>query len=309
MASPNTHILTSDMLIIKELSPLFFVGDAISHITSLFEQVGITSARLDAEVLISHILQTDRTGLYLKTRTPLTNDAWRGIIALSEKRACGIPIAYLLRKKEFYSLDFFVDDSVLIPRPETEILVQETSQILELLPRNKEKPLLALEVGAGSGAISVALACNIDNLKIIATDISSSALAVARKNINHHRLSDTISFLCGNLYDPIRDLNQFDCIISNPPYVSTKEMSSLPTEVKNEPHVALYGGDEGLDVILPLVLNASRYLKPEGYVLFEIGATQNRKIKKMLSTSITLELLYIREDYSGVPRVVVAKRK
>jgi len=226
--------------------------------------------------------------------------------AFLKRRAKGEPVAYITGKREFWSLELEVTPDVLIPRPETEILVEHAINIL----KERESPLI-LDIGTGSGAIAIALAKEIKDAFIWATDISERALEVAKKNAKKHDVENRIYFLKGDLFDAIRDKNiKFHLIISNPPYVSEKEYKELPREIKDwEPKRALFGGEDGLFFIKRIVRNSPIFLYPGGYLLIEISPTQVDKIKKLIEKTSCFESIKFLKDYSGRFRAINARKK
>jgi len=193
---------------------------------------------------------------------------------------------------------------VLIPRPETEFLVSEA--LMDIRMKKLSTPDI-LEIGTGSGAIAVSLASSIEDGDITATDISEDALEITKKNCERHDTFSLVTPIPGDLYEPVAG-RRFDLIISNPPYLTDTEMETLPLEVKNEPRIALAGGSHGLDVISPLIAGASEHLNEDGCLIIEIGATQKDQVVDLVDNSDHLKLCHVRQDYAGLPRVVVARK-
>ena len=277
-----------------------------------FEEKGINdNPRLDAELLLAHTLNLKRIDLYLSFDRVL-NDQERAIFkGLIKKRASHEPVAYILGKKEFMSFAFKVTPEVLIPRPETELLVEEVLRVI----RNSKFEIRnskLVEIGTGSGNIAVSLAELLPGCQIYATDSSPETLGVAQDNIRAFGLEDRISLLCGNLFEPLQDLGlnqEIDFIVSNPPYIAQEEWEDLPTEVRNfEPRIALDGGREGLEFYRRIIKEAPGYLKGGGFLALEMGMGQSEKIKDLYDTQNYLDP-HIIKDYQRIDRVIIAQKK
>ena len=229
-------------------------------------------------------------------------DAFRKLIA---RRLIWEPVAYITGRKEFWSFALEVNSSVLIPRPDTEIIVEEA---LDVYRNYNSLPVRILDIGTGSGAIALALASEIDGAKIVATDISTSALALAQKNAAILGLGDKIDFRQGSLFEPVEGL--FDIIVSNPPYIAASDYEELPASVKDfEPCEALLAGVSGLEFYEKLISSAAAYLKKNGWLLLEIGAKQKAGVRGIMEASGFYESIALRSDYAGLPRVIKARRK
>ncbi|MCF6267351.1 MAG: peptide chain release factor N(5)-glutamine methyltransferase [Desulfuromusa sp.] len=263
--------------------------------TNYFAEKGIDNPRLDAELLLAHVLQLDRVGLYLNYDRPLVTEELDIIRPLVKRRGQREPLQYLLGSTEFWSLEFIVTPDVLIPRADTEILVEET------LGRAESEGQL-LDVGTGSGAIVISLARELPNWQMVGLDISAEALAIARKNLEKHQVADQVKLLQGDLAElPVQ---QYDLIVSNPPYIAEKEWDELMPEVRCfEPQLALLAENNGLDCYQKLADQAISRLKSKGWLLVEVGYQQAEAVKKIFVAS-GLANLSVREDYSGQPRVV-----
>lgn len=270
-----------------------------------FEKRGFSSSRLDAEVLLSTYLKTDRSGLYTNFERLITDEELNEFSSWVERRQKGEPVAYITGRKEFWSLTFEVNPKVLVPRPETELLVEE---ILKICSDLSGQDINILEVGTGSGAISVAIASDFEKVHIVATDTSIEAIKVARRNAENNGVAGKISFLHGNLFEPVS--GKFDIIVSNPPYISEEEFNQLPIEVRNfEPKGALLAGIEGTEFHHDLIRKGGHYLKFGGWLLMEIGAGQKGTVEDMLRENKVYDSIGFRTDYSGIKRVAMAKRK
>jgi release factor glutamine methyltransferase len=286
------------------------VLDAVNRASVYLKDLGIESHRLDSELIVAKVLNVKRIDLYLMHDRPLTNDEWKEIGKLIVKRGEGLPTAYITGIKEFWSLSFLVNQSVLIPRPETEILVEEGLALVNEISKNK---LSILEIGTGTGAIAASFLKELPEANITATDISQDALDVAKTNFENHGISDRVTLLNGSVYEPVAPENtKFDLIVSNPPYISSEQMATLPVEIKREPSIALNGSikgcGNGLDIIRPIIKDAPSYLSSVGYLILEIGSDQFDMVKNIINESPGLSFLRMRRDYASLPRVVVATK-
>ena len=282
------------------------VVDLLDWTSGYFEQHGIPNPRLDAEVLLGHLLNKTRLQLYLHFEMPVFQEHLTPFRELIKKRIEHTPVSYITNRKEFLSLDFYVDERVLIPRPETEQLVET------ILATKTDTAQRLLELGTGSGAIATSLAVHQPEWNIVATDISEPALAVAQKNAETHACTAQITFLSGDLFEPIKTIDkpeqrQFDWIVCNPPYIKRAERENLSPDVRDyEPEIALFAGDDGLAVIRRLIAEAPQYLAPNGKLIFEIGDTQSDCVQSLMNAErayCTYELL---KDYAEKDRLVLA---
>jgi len=233
-------------------------------------------SRLEEEFLVCEALGIDKTELVSRPQLLESNDPkLKEFRSRKEKHE---PLAYITGYQPFFGLKIFVNQNVLIPRPETELLVEAVTNFCS----NIDSRISILDIGTGSGAIAVSLAKNIPHTKIIATDISIRALNIAQKNAEYNNVLSQIKFMQGDLFSPVSG-KKFDVIVSNPPYIPTNEIKTLQPEVKDfEPRAALDGGDDGLDVIRRIASEAKNYLNPKGYLIFEFGFGQSAEIKKLL---------------------------
>lgn len=285
--------------------------EAVNRASAYLRDLGVESHRLDSELIVAKALNLKRIDLYLNHDKPITSDEFKEIGGLIVKRGEGTPTAYITGSKEFWSLNITVNESVLIPRPETEALVEEA--IFLAGDSGEENPSI-LEIGTGSGAVAVALAKELSETSITATDISEDSLKVAVDNFLAHGVSDQVRTLLGSLYEPIdTKSSRFDLIVSNPPYISAEQMEILPVEVKREPSIALngsiHGGEDGLDIIRGIVKDAPDYLVAGGYLAIEIGSEQLAGVKEIVNTTPGLTFLRMRKDYASHPRVVIAVKE
>ena len=281
------------------------IHEAIDLASEALENSGVPSARLDAERLLASELGKDRSYLLAHFQDSVPEPSAERFFARITERRRGKPLQYLLGWQEFHSLEFEVTPAVLIPRPETELLVDAAVQ------RFSEGEPILVDVGTGSGCIAVATAVALPRARMIATDLSEDALAVARRNAFRHHVSDRIQFLPGDLLLPLNALNMeenLDCVLSNPPYVAERDLSALQREVRDwEPRLALVGGLSGLELYRRLLPQALRFLKPGGTLIMEIGYNMQAEITRLFDAAWNLE--GIQDDFSGIPRIVVAQRR
>ncbi|MBX3026475.1 peptide chain release factor N(5)-glutamine methyltransferase [bacterium] len=260
---------------------------------------GIETARLDAEVLLAHALGIGRAALYARLREPADGAGFEALLARRLRRE---PIAYIVGEQELWSLPFLVTPDVLIPRPETELLIATGLRWIAALPRGRA-PATALDLGTGSGCIAVALAHELPALVLAAVDLSPAALAVARRNAQRHGVAERIRFLAGDLYEPLSAGATFDLIVSNPPYLAPGDAASPETAC--EPPTALFAGADGLDVIRRVVAGAPSRLAPAGALLVEIGAGQAAAAQALAAAAGLAAR--VAPDLAGIPRLLVAQ--
>ncbi len=284
------------------------------------ERARVPSAALAAELLLMYVLGRDRAWIYAHPEHELGAPQREEYFALVARRASGVPTQHLTGHQEFWGLDFEVTPDVLIPRPETEHVIEVALGRLGVTanpnaPRRTEKLRIA-DVGTGSGCIAVALAHELPQANLTATDISAAALEVARRNAEHHGVAQRIEFLECNLLDgfhrsPVTGHQSpvFDLVVSNPPYIARREASTLPHEVrKHEPKSALFGGETGLELYAPLIEQARALLKPGGLLVLEIGFGAAESVLRLLAPSEWAETLST-EDLAGIPRVISGVRR
>lgn len=260
-------------------------------------------ARLDARLLAEFVLGWDATRFFTtahELEPAEFGDRYEGFIERRERRE---PLAYITRRREFWGLEFEVSPDVLIPRPETELIVETA---LELLPE-RARPLAIADVCTGSGCLAVALAREYSSARLTATDLSAPALAVARRNASFHGLADRITFMSTDLLCGV--LGPFDLIVSNPPYVPERDRDTLQPEVRDfEPSLALFVGHDGLDVVRQLVEQAAPTLAGNGLLLVEIGQGQAVAVEELISKTPSLTMVGLRRDLQGIPRLAVARK-
>jgi release factor glutamine methyltransferase len=261
-------------------SETWTIRKVLTWTTQHFEKRQVDSPRLTAEVLLSHVLKTGRVRLYVDLDRPLSKDELATFRALIERRMAGEPTQYLTGVKEFYNRSFKVDARVLIPRPETELLVEAA---LHALP--KDAPSRALDVCTGSGCIAISLAAERPQASVLATDLSPEACALARENAEALGVGARVTVSQGDLFAPVPEDARFQLVVSNPPYIASWEIPGLSVEVRREPHLALDGGQDGLGVIRRVIEGARRYLLPGGLLAMEIGETQGTAVRELLQAA------------------------
>jgi release factor glutamine methyltransferase len=290
----------------KSLSKSWTILEALKWTADYFKRQGIDHGRPSAEILLAHCLNCERIDLYLRYDQPLDADELRRFKVLIQRRIRREPDAYIVGQKEFWSLSFRVTPAVLIPRPETECLVEAA---LRQYPGND--PIQVLELGVGSGAVSVALAHERPSWNIRAADISTEALEIARQNARRLLPGNNLNFFRGSWFDPFVDQDcQFDLIISNPPYIASKDLAGLEPEVRQfEPVAALDGGADGLACLRHIIHAAPDYLNPEGMLILEIGYDQRVGVEDLGHQCGAYQSVGVEKDYSGLDRVALFQRK
>ncbi|WP_371372278.1 peptide chain release factor N(5)-glutamine methyltransferase [Sporomusa aerivorans] len=275
------------------------IGSILNWTRQYFGSKGIENPRLDAEVLLSHILGKDRLYLYTNFDQPLAPaelDSYRDAV---KRRALRAPVAYITGYREFMGLEFAVNPAVLIPRPDTEILVEAALGKLAATAC----PVIA-DLGTGSGAIAVSVLAKLPEATGIAVDVSPSALAVARENAARLGVAERLAFYQGDMLGPLAD-KKFDAILSNPPYIPDGDIAGLSDEVRQEPRLALAGGADGLIFYRRLVAQGANYLKPGGFMAVEVGINQAAQVADLAGPECKLKAERVIKDYAGIERVVV----
>lgn len=273
-----------------------------------FERCGIRTARLDAELLLAHCLNKDRVKLYIDFESPVTPVELSRFRELVRRRGQREPVAYIVGFKEFWSLKLQVNRDVLIPRPETEILVEEAVRIL----RDRDQPHVPykiLDIGTGSGAVALALSQELDQAVICSIDISAGALSVALKNISAYDAGSRIHLLCGDGLHPFAWKENFDMIVSNPPYIRTGDIERLEPEIRCfEPLQALDGGTDGLAFYKTWLPHLPHLLRTHGWMIFELGDAQAQEVFHICTASNTFHNVRIGKDFSQCARVIIAQK-
>jgi len=276
----------------------------LEWITPYLGDKGVDAPRLCAEMLICHVLKKQRIDLYTQFDCIVPQAQLAQLRALIKRAGEHEPVAYLVGKTEFYSIELDIGPACLIPRPETELLVQHAIESL----RTRTGEQRVLDLCTGSACIAVALAKNCDHAHVIASDVSESALGIAQQNVQKHELNGRVELRQGDLFEPVTG-EVFDMIVSNPPYVSDSEYEKLEQNVKAyEPRLALHAGPEGLDLYERMLRQIEGFLKPEGILLLEIGYTQGPIIRDMMKQQGLPDNVQIVKDFQGHDRVVIAKK-
>jgi release factor glutamine methyltransferase len=280
------------------------IGRLLEWTTQFLAQKGSESPRLDAQVLLAHVLGCKRIDLYTRHEEEPAEQARQKFRELVRKRVEGCPVAYLVGRKEFFSLEFEVGPAVLIPRPDTECVVDECLRLAKDFPEPR-----VLDIGTGSGNLAVTVAQQHPGARVTAVDLSPDALAVAARNALRHGVAPRIRFLEGDLFDPIPAGERFDFVLSNPPYIAREDFDCLPPGVRDyEPRLALDGGPGGYAVFDRLLAEAKDYLVPGGQLLVEIGSPQEGPARQRLASHPEYELADTVYDGSRHPRVLRARR-
>lgn len=266
-----------------------------------FEQKGIDAPRLTAEMLLAHVLSCDRIRLYVDLDRPMERSELAAMRSLIERRLAREPTQYLTGRQHFYGRVFAVDPRVLIPRPETELLVES---VLRNVPR--DRPARLLDVCTGSGCIAVTLAAERPLARVWATDVSSAGCEVARKNAEALGVADRVTILEGDLFAPIAGEPAFDAIAANPPYVARAQIPGLQAEVRREPALALDGGEDGLAVISAIVGSARSHLAPGGWLAVEIAEDQGPRVRDLFAAA-GFEDVGVEKDLARHDRLVVGR--
>ncbi|MBX3434330.1 MAG: peptide chain release factor N(5)-glutamine methyltransferase [Pirellulales bacterium] len=283
------------------------IGRLLNWTTEFLRERGAESPRLDAEVLLAHARGCERIMLYAAFEEPASEELRTSFRELVKQRAAGKPVAYLVGKREFFSLSFAVTPDVLIPRPETEGLVVRALDLLKARPDGAPQ---AIDVGTGSGAIAVCLAKHNPQVRLTAVDVSPTALAVARRNAERHGVADRIEFVESDLFAAVPASEAFELIVSNPPYVTTAELATLADDVRRyEPQIALDGGEHGTTVVERLLAAATARLAPGGWLLMEVSPAIAERIERLIDAAPGLARGDTIDDSNGLARIVQARRE
>lgn len=283
------------------------LAEAINRAAAGLSDRGIPNARLDAELLLRHVLGRDRAWILTHIQDALDGEHEAIFDSLISRRANREPLQYITGTQEFWGLDFIVTPDVLIPRPETELIIESSLQAMAGTP----SPLI-VDLCTGSGCIAVSLAKELPSSRILATDSSEKAVAVARLNARKHQVADRIRFLHGDLFEPLEELDilgKVDILVSNPPYVPAGLMSILQPEVRDhEPETALLAGPEGTEIHVRIISTAPRYLRTQGSLIMEMGIGQATAVGQMIRASGAYHSAEVLKDLAGIERVIIAKR-
>jgi release factor glutamine methyltransferase len=282
--------------------------EAINRAASQLAAAGVTTARLDAEVLLRYAITRDRAWLLAHMQEELADDHRDSFERAVARRVRREPLQYITGRQEFWGLEFMVTPDVLIPRPETELIIESAVRSV----RDRNRPQRIIDLCTGSGCIAVCLAKELPQARILATDTSSQAISVARGNARQNGVADRIRFLEGDLFSPLEELDihgQVDIIVSNPPYVPSGDFSALQPEVRDyEPKMALLAGPDGTQVQRRIINEASRFLMNHGLLIVEMGLGQADPLAQLIRQRKDYGSLEILKDLAGIDRVIVAKK-
>ncbi len=295
---PASCILPTSLTIIEE----------INRATIQLSAAGITNARLDAEVLLAHIIRKDRVWLITHRDDALDDKHQREFDEALRRRTKRDPLQYIIGSQEFWGLEFKVTPDVLIPRPETELIIETALGIVQ----DRDRQARIIDLCTGSGCIAVSLAKELTSAHVIATDLSERALAVARENARNHGVADRIRYLEGDLFGPLEELDlrgRVDIVVSNPPYVRAGDLAALQPEVKDhEPLMALIAGPEGTEMAKKIIRTAPEYLKKNGALIMEMGLGQAEALTRIAEATGAYDKPGILKDLAGIERVIVLRK-
>jgi release factor glutamine methyltransferase len=278
----------------------FSIAEAILVASQILRKAGVPESRREAGSLLAHLIDKDRTFLISHAEDELSTEQFENFRESVERRANGEPLQYITGSQDFYGRKFCVSPDVLIPRPETELLVEAALEFMN-------DASVVCDVGTGSGCIAITLLCERSEARGVAVDISESALEIAKQNARDLRVFDRLSFVISDCFESLREGAAFDLIVSNPPYVAGNVVPGLQREVKDhEPVIALSPGPDGLSIIRRLINEAPEFLRKDGYLLLEIGFDQGGAVREMID-KVVWQLIEIRPDLQGIPRIVVLK--
>jgi release factor glutamine methyltransferase len=288
----------------------WMIKDLLEVTADYLDTKGIDNPRLSAEILLAHQLRTSRIRLYLDFDQPIGDRDITQYRSMVKRLLHGEPVQYITGVQEFWSLEFRVNPQVLIPRPETEILVEQVLSVLRKEEKAGSTDCHILDLGTGSGAIAVSLAKELKGPIVWATDISGGAMKTAEENSQRHGVAHQIRFMEGDLFAPLTDRGiPFDIIVSNPPYIPSEDFDSLPIRIRNyEPRLALEGGEKGLFIIERIIREAPLYLKPGGRLFMEMDPGQISKALDRIKKTRQYGETEIIKDYAHKERVITAKK-
>jgi release factor glutamine methyltransferase len=277
------------------------IRDALSEASQILQAAGVPDARRDAASLLAHVIGKNRTFLFSHAEEKLDANTFEGYREIVERRAGGEPLQYITGYQDFYGRAFRVTPDVLIPRPETELLVESALALMG--------GLRFCDVGTGSGCIAVTLLCERLNAHGVAVDVSAAALVIAEENAVTFKVNERVEFLVSDCFGALPASSaQFDLIVSNPPYVAAEVIAGLQREVRDhEPMTALTPGTDGLSIIRRLITEAPQFLRKDGHLLLEIGFDQGNAVRDLVNGS-EFDLVDIRPDLAGIPRIVILRR-
>ena len=278
------------------------IGEALTEATLLLRHAGVPEARREAGSLLSFIIGKDRTFLISHAEDQLSDESFGRYQELLERRGSGEPLQYITGVQDFFGRAFRVTPDVLIPRPETELLVEAAIELID-------SEAFICDVGTGSGCIAVTMLCELRGARAVAVDASAAALEIAKRNAREHEVFERIEFAISDCFSALdASQYQFDIVVSNPPYVSAAAIEGLQREVRDhEPLVALSPGPDGLTVIRQLMIDTPSFLKPEGYLIMEIGFDQGEAVRNLVDDRVW-RLCDIKSDLQSIPRIVILRK-
>ena len=259
----------------------------------------ISDSDIESEVIIRKVLGLDRNNFFATLDNPISMRKTSQIKKNLQQRISGIPLSYITKNREFFGIDFFVNENVLIPRQESELLVEK---VISFCKKQKKTKFTIADIGTGSGALAISIAKNLSNVNLIAIDISDKALQIAKKNAKNINVSTKISFLRSNLLENLK--TPVNVIVANLPYISTGEMHTLSLEVKKEPTIALLGGEDGTDLIAKLIRQSPQYLKKNGKLILEISPSQKNIVFSLIKENFPKSNPKVHEDYAKIERAI-----
>ncbi len=274
------------------------ISEALKNSIEILKRSNVESPIQKSKILLSNILQKSKEYLLINENEFLSDTICNEFFAKINEMVSGTPLQYLTHKQEFMGIDFYVDENVLIPRPDTEILVEE---VLNLVKDKNNISIIDMCTGSGAIAVSIAKYTNVD--KIYAVDISEKALEIAKKNAIKNNVNEKIEFINSNMFEKVNCNMKFDIIVSNPPYIETNVINNLEIQVQKEPKIALDGGRDGLDFYRRLLIDSKKRLKDFGAICMEIGYNQGKVVTELFSEEY--KNVYCKKDLAGNDRVVV----
>ena len=280
------------------------IKEAIKTGMNMLKEKNIEDATLKSKMIMENVLGQNRQYIIVNDLNQLDYEQEKEYFFEIEKLLENNPIEYITNKKEFMNLELYVNQDVLIPRQDTEILVEEVINILQNI---KAENIQILDMCTGSGAIAIALAKNVEKCIVDAVDISSGALEVVKKNIVKNKVEGRVNIINSDLFSKISN-KKYDLIVSNPPYIESNVIENLDKQVQKEPIIALDGGEDGLDFYKKIINEASSHLESNGYLCFEIGYNQKNAVQNLLSNSGKYQNIYCKKDLCGNDRVIIAKK-
>ena len=280
------------------------IREAIKTGMNMLKEKNIEDATLKSKMIMENVLGQNRQYIIANDLKQLDYKQEKEYFLKIKKLLENNPIEYITNKKEFMNLELYVNQDVLIPRQDTEILVEE---VINILHKNKAENIQILDMCTGSGAIAIALAKNVEKCIVDAVDISSGALEVVRKNVVKNQVEDKINIINSDLFSKVHN-KKYNLIVSNPPYIERNVIEKLDKQVQKEPILALDGGDDGLDFYKKIINEAPSYLESDGYLCFEIGYNQKNAVQNLLSNSGKYQEIYCKKDLCGNDRVIIAKK-